>query len=389
MKAFNSVPHKRVNYKISRYGIGGGVGRWIQAFLMDRQQQVVVNGQKSSWSDVLSGIPQGTVLGPILFILYINDLPDVIKNGSQVYLFADDTKIYRQVKDETDHQKLQEDLDSLVGWSKKWMLKFHPQKCKVLEVGIKAKENHVYNIDGTNLSHVSSEKDIGVTIDHNLTFLDHISDKINKSNKIVGTIRRTFKHLTHIMFSKLFKALVRPHLEYANPVWSPYLKKDIIAVENVQRRATKLLPGLKEKSYPERLRALKLPSLAYRRLRGDMVEAFKILNGHYDSSVSQGILCQADGSTRTNRGHTKKLFKRRARLRLRQKFFSMRIVDIWNDLPQKVIDSPSIKCFEARLDRVWKEQDIIYNFKGTWQKIRHITEPEAGSEDEDDLDLSI
>ena len=246
---------------------------------------------------------------------------------------------------------------------------------------------------------LENEKDIGVIIDNKLSFEQHISDKINKANSIVGIIRRSFKYLTHGIFTRLFKALVRPHLEYANAVWNPYLKKFIIAIENVQRRATKMLPGLKDLSYPERLRNLKLPTLAYRRMRGDMVETYKILNGHYDHDVASGILCLSSeqrSNQRDMRGHTKKLFKRRARLNIRQKFFSHRVVDIWNDLPQKTVDSPSIKCFESRLDKHWQNQDLKFNFKAVWSKLNLKLEPGSDSESDnesgnksEDLDLSL
>ena len=395
MKAFDKVPHKRLNHKIDKYGIIGKVGRWIEEFLKNRRQHVVVNGKSSSWQNVTSGIPQGSVIGPVLFILYINDLPDSLKYGSNVYLFADDTKIYKNITSENDCKLLQKDLDILADWSNKWLLRFHPDKCKVLEIGTKAKRKFEYKLHGQNLAHVTSEKDIGVIIDDKLSFEQHISEKINKANSIVGIIRRSFKYLTHGMFTRLFKALVRPHIEYANTVWNPHLKKFTIALENVQRRATKLLPGMKDLSYPERLRKLKLPTLVYRRLRGDMVEVFKILNGHYDREASNGILCMnADENPRDTRGHTRKLYKRRARLNIRQKFFSYRVVDVWNDLPQKVIDSPSTKCFESRLDKFWQNQDMKFNFKAVWSKMKKRFQPgdnNNNSDDEEieDLDLSL
>ena len=215
-----------------------------------------------------------------------------------------------------------------------------------------------------------------------------MSDKINKANSIVGVIRRSFKFLTPEIFSKLFKALVRPHLEYANVVWSPHFKQDIIALENVQRRATKLVPGLKEMSYTERLKLLNLPSLTYRRLRGDMIETFKILRGYYDSKVSDGILClHTDRNSRNNRGHSLKLYKKRCKTKLKQNIFSHRIVNMWNDLPQKVIDAPSIVSFENRLDKHWQQQDIKYNFKSTWTKIKSANR--TRTDKTQDLDLSI
>ncbi|KAK3101807.1 hypothetical protein FSP39_006504 [Pinctada imbricata] len=132
------------------------------------------------------------------------------------------------------------------------------------------------------LETVETEKDVGVTIDSSLSFEKRISTQVNKANQMVGLIRRSFKHLDYRTCCLLFKSLVRPHLEYSNIVWSPYKKKDIDAIENVQRRATKMLPNMSELSYKDRLRKLKLPTLKFRRLRGDMIETFKITTGVYD-----------------------------------------------------------------------------------------------------------
>ena len=140
MKAFNKVPHKRLLHKLKRYGINGNAVNWITAFLTDRRQRIQVNGTYSDWATVLSGIPQGSVLGPLLFVIYINDLPDIPKN-SITYLFADDTKIYKEVRGRNDCDALQEDLRALQEWSNKWLLKFHPDKCKVLSLKTWIKKN--------------------------------------------------------------------------------------------------------------------------------------------------------------------------------------------------------------------------------------------------------
>ena len=183
---------------------------------------------------------------PVLFVIFINDLPECVK--SDVFLFADDTKIFREIKDDSDANIIQSDLNELFKWSETWLLKFHPDKCKVLPVLNKNKqyvENKYkmrkYEGGFTTLENVDSENDIGVTIDRHLNFGKHIQTQINKVNQIVGLTRRSFVHLDNRTFSLLFKALVRPHLEYASSVWSPYKKKDIEAIENVQKRATRML----------------------------------------------------------------------------------------------------------------------------------------------------
>ena len=157
-------------------------------------------------------------------------------------------------------------------------------------------------------------------------------------------------------------ALVRPHLEYANAVWNPYKKKDITTLENVQRRATKMVPGLGDKSYEDRLRELKLPTLTYRRIRGDMIEVFKLVNDMYYFDCTN-LFTFRDQSERVTRGNKKKLFKHRARLDVRKYSFSNRVVNLWNSLPDSVISAETVFCFETRLDNHWKDQDILYEYE--------------------------
>lgn len=215
------------------------------------------------------------------------------------------------------------------------------------------------------MTEVNSEKDIGVVIDNKLNFSDHLAEKINKANKMVGLIRRTFVSLDEEIFKYLYVALVRPHLEYANQVWAPYLIKDIDAVENVQRRASKRVPALKNLSYEDRLKKLGLPTLAYRRARGDMIETYKILSGVYDQEVCQDVFVMQED--RRTRGHTKKIFKERTRLDKRKNSFCKRVTNNWNALPQYVIESESVLKFESNLDKSWRNQDLILNHRAKIQ----------------------
>ena len=185
MKAFDKVPHKRLIHKLRSYGISEQSCTWVESFLSQRKQRVHLNGKFSRWHGVTSGIPQGSVLGPILFVIFINDLPNSV--SSTTYLFADDTKLYRNIKVEDDRTILQEDLDSLFDWSAQWLLKFHPDKCKVLKIRNKRKvvDNRSYTMktyEGsvTSLEIVEGEKDIGVNVDSHLTFEKHMATQIYK-----------------------------------------------------------------------------------------------------------------------------------------------------------------------------------------------------------------
>ena len=158
---------------------------------------------------------------------------------------------------------------------------------------------------------------------------------------------------------------MRPHLEFANQVWSPRLKKHRTSIENVQRRAIRLIPGYKnvkdDKQYIEALRKLKLPTLAYRRLRGDLIEIYKILTLKYDEDVCCGLLTRCEEST--TRGHRLRVFKERCRLEVRRLGFPHRAIDTWNNLPSSVVDAPKTHIFEHRLDKFLSEKKLYYDFE--------------------------
>ena len=347
-KAFDRVPHQRLLDKLQYYGIDGHILAWISAFLQGRRQRVCLHDAASSWSEVKSGIPQGSVLGPVLFIIFINSLPET--TISPTFLFADDAKIFREITNPTDQQSLQQDINNMYSWTEQSLLTFNPDKCVSMTISRSGNNNRQYKLNGTPLNISTSERDLGVIIDNRLQFNDHVQAKINKSNSIMALIRKTYTFLDNSSFLLLYKSLVRPHLEYANQIWKPHLKKHIHAIENVQRRATRLLPGMQNLTYEERLKKLKLPTLEYRRTRGDMIEAFKITSGHYKHQAIENFLPL---NNRTSRGHSKKLHHQQASIDLRKYSFTHRIVETWNSLPSEVINAPSIQAFERRLDKYW------------------------------------
>ena len=367
MKAFDTVPHRRLVHKLAAFGIINPILGWVNEFLTGRVQQVCVSGTKSEWAKVSSGIPQGSVLGPVLFVLYINDLPSNIK--SNIFMFADDTKLFRTIETPIDQHTLQDDLNQLTQWSRKWLLKFHPNKCKVMHIGKAKTDEYRYTLNVNNVNHeleyITEEKDIGVIIDCKLEFDKHVNFKINKASGIMAVIRRSFITLNESNFVPLYKALVRSHLDYASHIWSPYKQKYKDALENVQRRATKQINGMKDIPYPERLKRLKLPTLAYRRIRGDMVEMFKLVHGKYDKNTSHIVKLYKDHNPHSGRtrGHVWKVCKERNKLNIRNESFPHRAVQIWNCLPENVVKAENVNLFKNRLDTVWSREDILYDYK--------------------------
>ena len=199
-------------------------------------------------------------------------------------------------------------------------------------------------------------------VDDQLTFTSHVEAAVNKANKILGLIRISYSHLDKISLRHLYTALVRPHLEYGNVAWSPRHLKDLRLLENVQHRATKLVPELRNLPYEERLRRLGLPSLFYRRTRGDTIEVYKFLHKVYE--MPHTLLERAAESP--TRGHSFKLNKKHCRIEVRKNFFSMRAVNNWNSLPDDTVKAPCLNTFKARLDCHWSK--IIY---GRFQNFRH------------------
>ena len=237
-RAFDKVSHTLLVHKLQRYGIRGRTNAWIKDFLTDRQQAVVVEGTRSDPLSVESGVPQGSVLGPSLFLLYINDLPERIK--SKIHLFADDTMCSKTIMKKKDEQVLQEDLHSLTTWEEKWSMEFHPQKCSTLRVSRKKdKTAPAYELHGQNIENVRTTKYLGVNIQDNMQWESHIDSITKKASKTLGFIRRNLKIGNKKTKETAYKALVRPLLEYAAPVWDPYTANEIEALEKIQRRAAR------------------------------------------------------------------------------------------------------------------------------------------------------
>ena len=359
-KAFDSVPHKRLLLKLKSYGINGEILNWVEDFLTGRKQRVNVNGKFSSRTDVLSGIPQGSILGPVLFTIFINDLSDEVNSICKI--FADDTKIF----DSTDKSlSIQQDISNLIKWSEKWNLYFNDSKCKVMHLG-RNNPHSKYEIKHRNgdrhtLHECEEEKDLGIIFDYKLTFDSHINSAISKGNKILGLIRRSFTGLDNKVLVMLYKSLVRPHLEYGNQIWSPFLKRQSSALERVQRRATKLIKHLSHLEYGERLRRLKLPSLKYRRIRGDLINTYKILSNTNSGVCTNNTMFQLTKDPRT-RNNELKLYNQYSRTNIRKNYFSNRVTKYWNDLPPQIKLAQNLTKFKVLLENCPSLTKIMFEY---------------------------
>ena len=255
--------------------------------MTNRTSSVRVNNYLSDRFLVTSGVPQGSVLGPILSVIYVNDMFVIVKNEPvELYLYADDAKLYKIITSKDDRALLQTCLNALNVWCDDWGVRMNVDKCVAMRFGhridVDDNEDWVYNIGEEGLNYCDQIKDLGVVFNDSLNFSVHIYETINKCISILALIQRNFKDLTKESFLLMYKSLVRSKLEYAGNVWSPWKIKEIESIERVQKRATKMVKECVGLKYEERLKALNLPCLRYRRTRGDLIVVFNVLRNHED-----------------------------------------------------------------------------------------------------------
>ncbi len=241
-KAFDTVPHQRLLAKLKYYGVNSLVVRWISNWLSNRSQRVLVDGESSSDIAVTSGVPQGSVLGPLLFLIYINDIGDTITQGTKIRLFADDCVLYREIISPRDSEILQHDLSTLHGWSSKWQMRFNAAKCYTINVTNKlSAPKYTYSMNDQLLSTVKSQPYLGVELEEHLSWKTHVEQVCAKANRSLGFLRRNLSRCSRDVKIQAYLALVRPQLEYAAAAWDPGYKYLTDMLEMVQRRAVRFV----------------------------------------------------------------------------------------------------------------------------------------------------
>uniref|UniRef100_H3A8L5 Reverse transcriptase domain-containing protein n=1 Tax=Latimeria chalumnae TaxID=7897 RepID=H3A8L5_LATCH len=297
-RAFDTVPHKRLLLRLRETGIGRNLFCWIQGWLMDGSRHVVVRGMASDWKDVGSGVPRGSVLGPLLFNIFIDDLEE--GEESTLVEFADDTEMMGVLDSDSACDELQRDLDTLQTWAVEWQMKFSVGGCRVLHLGVD-NPGRLCHLNDQKLESADNEKDLGIIIDDGLGFSHHFNMAVSEANKMLGIIKRTITSRGMEVILPLYRALVRPHLECCVQFWSPRLRCDIESVERVQRRATGLIEGVEGLNCSGRLQRLHMFALEGGRMRGDMIAVFKVLHGP-DTMVRDGLFHLVDESQTRGRG---------------------------------------------------------------------------------------
>ena len=345
-------------HKLSLYGIKGKLLQWLKQFLENRQQVVVVDGKHSQPAPVISGVPQGTVLGPILFILYINDIENVLSE-SRSSSFADDTRLSHAIAKVSDTQILQSDLNSVVKWSGENNMALHEDKfelmcyrassSKLLQALPFADEFCQYETPaGFTMTPKPVVKDLGVQLSSDLTWKQHISSMIASARKVAAWVLGVFKDRSKLTMTHLYKSLIRSLLEYCCPVWDPTAIGDIQAIEQVQRYFTDKIAGCKDLNYWGRLKVLNLQSLQRRRERYSIIHVWKLLNNAapndlkmvFNDMERQGIRVKVPA---LHRGATQ------AAQTALDNSFSIRAARLWNIIPAGLTRITKLEDFKTKL----------------------------------------
>ena len=361
-KAFDKVCHERLILKVSQMGVGGKAREWIRDWLKGRKQQVRVNGEISSWEEVVSSVVQGTVLGGTLFTIYGNDIVKKIPDIATLIamLFADDTKMAQIVETQEDANHMQQVIDELSKWAVDWEMAFNVKKCKVMHVGQKNPRME-YTMNGEKLTEITEEKDLGVWIDASLKPSKQCAKAAKAAHFALGQIQRSFHFRKKDSLVPLYTTFVRSKLEHANAAWNPWQEGDILVLEKVQKRFVRMLSDVKGNTYEEKIRDAGLTTLRERRKRGDMIETYKTLNGFNKVDKNNWFTITQDDARETRRttsitekGVEKKIHileQERPRLEVRKNFFNVRIVKEWNSLPENVKAQKNVNSFKSSYDR--------------------------------------
>ena len=368
-KAFDKVDHALLIKKLERYGIKGKLLRWIKAFLSNRTQKVVVNGQMSLVDLVLSGVPQGTVLGPLLFLLYVNDL-ELCLNHSKLKLFADDSRLVKDlhpVNYEDGCVELQTDLEASLKWAQANNMVLNENKFQLLSHHI---HSHAPNVNmrllkqlpfaevqysrgytlphGNLLEDSEGVTDLGVFVTGDYSFESHINQIARKAHLKCSWILSVFYSREPRVMLKLFKSLVLNIVEYCCPLWSPHRIQDVARIEAVQRRFTFKIAGVQHLNYWDRLKALNLMSLQWRRERYILLYAWKILNNEVPNDVDRSW---RDCSRRRKVACIPAIPSRVSKINSTyDHFFKVKAAKLWNCLPKNVNNKCSLSSFKETLD---------------------------------------
>ena len=356
-KAFDSVPHDELLFKLWSLGITGSLWFWFRSYLRNRLHFTTFNNHSSSSLPVASGVPQGSVLGPLLFLIYINDLP--LCSPSDFLLFADDTKILKCIESHSSQASLQLCLDHVSSWCDQWNLRLNGAKCAILKIALHPSHDAIsdpsfqYSIAGNPVVSVQKQRDLGLTLTSNLSWSNHYDSISSKAYHALFLIRRTLSPNISISTKKtLYLSLVRSHLSFCSQVWHPYLTKHIIQLERIQKKATKyILQGSPYSDYRQRLISLDLLPLMYWFDLQDimfLIKSFKTPSDNFDPLSYVSFV-----SNNTRSSSSGKLVHKFSKTSFSRHFYFNRVVRLWNSLPRIDLSLSVISIKNIIIEEFW------------------------------------
>ena len=307
--------------------------------------------------EVLSGVPQGSVLGPLLFLIFINDIDRAAPELHYMNKFADDTKAAHRVNSDNDSRVFQQGINKLHDWSTTWGMEFNINKCHILHIG-RQNSSYPYTMAGVPIPTSTEEKDLGVIVTNTLSPSRQCTDAARKARGVLFNISKAFHYRDRHIFVRLYKQYVRCLLEYAAPAWNPWHLNDIECLEKVQKSMVNLIPGLQGTTYLEKLSELKLDTLEERRVRQDLILVYRIVTGK-DKVNPHSIFEFYGEHARATRmsSYPWNIVEPRSRTDLRRNFFSNRVATRWNNLPIDVKSAPTVNSFKNRYDKLRNMQN--------------------------------
>ena len=370
-KAFDRVWHRGLLHKLSALGISGSLLRWFSSYLSSRQQRVLYAGSSSSWSSINAGVPQGSILGPLLFLVYINDITTDI--NANIRLFADDTSLYIVVDHpDTASTVLNRDLQTVYSWSQTWLVSFNPVKSKSMLFSRKIKKPvhpqlHMNNIA---IEHVESHKHLGITLSSDAKWTQHISLMLGKAWKRIGLLRSLKHHLNRPCLEKMYMSFIRPLLEYGDILWDNCTNQQKSDIESVQNEAARIVSGAtKYCNIQSMLAELKWETLADRRKKHKLITLYKM--NHTISPQYLIDLLPAHEQTRYNLRTANNIPSITARTQLYQNSFLPATIREWNNLPLNVRNLPTLNAFKQALKSNICKPKAIFSFGPRNAQILH------------------
>ena len=354
-KAFDKVWHSGIIFKLKQIGIRGVLLEWFRDYLQNRLQRVVIRGQNSDWGEIKAGVPQGSVLGPLLFLIYINDIVNGV--NSNIRLFADDTTLYISVDDPNNvtnatdaATQLNDDMITIKSWADQWLVTFNPTKTKTMTITNKKVEHPPLYFDNTELKSVKEHKHLGLTFKSNLSWSSHTSEIVQNGSKMCDVLKKFKYQIDRKSLETIYFSFIRPKLEYACSVWDDCTERDKIALDNVQHNAARIVTGAKKGTSHALVHdELQWPSLSERRTQFKLKHMHRIVHNTAPSYLSDILPAKVNVGARYNFRDNNNFVQFNCNTVKFSKSLFPDCIDKWNSLDDKTKAIDDIEHFKSAI----------------------------------------